>query len=84
MANVRAKEVSDGSHNVIYKEAGAGEIPSLTAVTVSGGENVRYKLAGAGEVPTAIVSFEAATAFTIDSTSYTIDSTAVTVDKTEI
>lgn len=84
MANVRAKEVSDGSHNVIYKEAGAGEVPSLIAVTVSDGENVRYKLAGAGEVPSAIVTFGTATAFTIDTTSYTIDNTDITVDKTEI
>ncbi len=61
MANVLGKEVADGSHNVIYSEATAGQIPALTVQEVSSGENVRYKMLGAGEVATAIVSIASLT-----------------------
>jgi hypothetical protein len=64
MANVLGKEVSDGSHNVIYKEAGAGEVPNLIVEQVTDGENVRYKIAGAGEFPNAIVSFSGSAPWT--------------------
>lgn len=83
MANVKGKEVSDGTHNVLYKSAGVGEVPAVIVENVSEGENVRYKLAGAGEVPNVLVNFEGVTMLTIDSTAYTADSTLITADQTE-
>ncbi len=55
MSNVKGKEVSDGSHNVIFAEAGLGVTPALSVEEVASGENVRYKIAGEGEVPNALV-----------------------------
>jgi len=84
MANVLGKEVSDGSHNVVYKEVGAGEIANLTVLTVSTGENVRYKLAGVGELANAIVTISGGgVSLTVDSTLYTSDSTLMPADPTE-
>ncbi len=59
MANVKGKEVADGSHNVIFEEATGSQVPALTVEEVASGENVRYKMAEAGEVPTAIASITA-------------------------
>jgi hypothetical protein len=83
--NVLGKEVSDGSHNVVYKEVGPGEIANLTVLSVSTGENVKYKLAGVGELANAIVSISGGgVSLTVDSTLYTSDSTLITADQTEI
>jgi len=57
MANVLGKEVSDGSHNVIYRTPQLGEVAALTVEQVTSLENVRYKMAGTGEIATAIVEF---------------------------
>jgi hypothetical protein len=56
MANVKGKEVSDGSHNVVYRAAVGSEIANLTVQSVSTGENVKYKIAGVGELANAIVT----------------------------
>lgn len=55
MANVKGREVSDGSENVIYRSAVGTEAVGLTVAKVTSGENVKYKLAGAGEIPAAVV-----------------------------
>ena len=57
MANVLGKEVSDGSHNVIYRTPQMGEVAALTVEQVSILENVRYKLAETGEIASSIVEF---------------------------
>jgi folate-dependent phosphoribosylglycinamide formyltransferase PurN len=54
MANVLGKLVSDGSHNIILKQAEEGEVPNVIVDSVTGEANVRFKMAGVGEVPSAI------------------------------
>ena len=61
MANVNGKQVADGSHNVIYKEAVGAEIPALIVNEVTSGENVKYKIAEAGDTPGAVVNIVGAT-----------------------
>ena len=56
MANVRGREVSDGSHNVVYKAAEAGDVVNVIVEQVITGENVKYKVAGVGDVPNAVAS----------------------------
>ncbi len=84
MANVNGREVSDGSHNVIYKQAGAGAVAAVSVAVVTSGENVRYKIASSSDIPNVIVSFEGVQLLTVDSTAFTSDSTLITADQTEI
>lgn len=85
MPNVKGKQVSDGSHNVVYREAVGSEIANLTVDVVEVGENVRFKIAGVGEIANALIEMVGfGVPFTVDSTLYTSDSILITVDKTEI